>query len=1136
MNGPGRSLVPRKPVASRRVPAPLAPVPAAAPTRRAAAAAASAALDSPPLRSSSPTSNGSSSQKNGKKDAEGNIQVVVRCRGLSSQEISQSSPLCAVAHSTRGTTVSLTNPSSTITTSSSAALVPAPTLPATKTYDFGERVSSDPGRPSRGNVFGADADQGMIYNDVAKPILQQVLQGYNCTIFAYGQTGTGKTFTMEGDLSPYHGTFAPSAGIIPRTLYALFDKLAEDRAEFSVRVSFVELYNEELRDLNALEFSEPLAAGQPMDSRTTTSATNLPGGTTTGAAAGAGGLRIYDDKAGTGVVIQGLEESLISCAEDGLKILKRGSERRQIGATRCNEQSSRSHSIFTIVVHIKESTTRTGGEDLLKVGKLNLVDLAGSENVGRSGAEKGRAREAGMINASLLALGRVINKLVEKQSHIPYRESKLTRLLQDSLGGRTKTTIIATISPVNFEETISTLDYAARAKRIENRPEVNQRMTKGALLSQYATEIERLKSDLLAAREKNGVFFSEASWAELASEQDTRRLQLEEAKRQVEINDSLLMTTRAQFEQNLRLLGTREDELKRVSGDLRKTSADLVKSAKELGGTRGRLEGETVLREAFEKSRRGWKGAAGDAFGDADGLFAKIDRKSRVESLNLAVINSATTSLLSTTSSLSSQVDSFRGTQQDFSTQLKDRLSDFASQQAEVVTSSLSRVDERLAELGDAATLLVHANGQADAQGQAFLALVEQSRADLVASVEEHARTAMEQQAAQAEAILGDLEEHAGKTLAVIEMIAKPMAALQEESQSWRTRDAERLRLLQDEDRAALADENARLKALVDHLTTTLEQQRSQAINDDAALVALLTQSLQARSTKFVDQLEASYGVVRTGLEGVVVAHAGRNVARGEQLGNLAQSNVAAGVQLDRRATEVEVASVEGRTMVENSFKAVHDGLASHRQDVEATARKQVDLVTRTATELESGAATFRTDASTSHARMEEDLEALASATREGYSSYRSDLESLGQDAEVTTEGIRLNLDAHSLQTTSFLDSATSDLSSLQNAITTSLSRDIQPDVATGATPKKREWPRDVLLPIVDLDGDRDEVLRVLRGKETVSPPGSPVIIATVVPAARGPALSVLAPHDVNVKRTGGQHEVAGKKVLGQLR
>lgn len=316
------------------------------------------------------------------------------------------------------------------------------------------------------------------------------------------------------------------------------------------------------------------------------------------------------------------------------------------------------------MVHIKE-TSKTGGEDLLKVGKLNLVDLAGSENVGRSGAEKGRAREAGMINASLLALGRVINKLVEKQSHIPYRfvplpltfacsaeadtcrapfrESKLTRLLQDSLGGRTKTTIIATISPVNFEETISTLDYALRAKTIQNRPEINQRMTKGALLGQYATEIERLKVDLLvcprrslgeparaysclpqAAREKNGIYFSSASWAELSAEQEARRLQLEEAKRQIDINDSQLQTTRAQFEMNLRLLGTREEELRKIGDEVARKSKELVVLAKELVETQGELEEETALREAFESSRSGWKGAAGEAFQDVDGLRAKL--------------------------------------------------------------------------------------------------------------------------------------------------------------------------------------------------------------------------------------------------------------------------------------------------------------------------------------------------------------------------------------------------------------------------------------------------------------------------------------------------------------------------------
>lgn len=144
--------------------------------------------------------------------------------------------------------------------------------------------------------------------------------------------------------------------------------------------------------------------------------------------------------------------------------------------------NSRSHTVFSVVITMKENSLE--GEDLLKTGKLYLVDLAGSENIGRSGAIDRRAREAGTINQSLLTLGRVINALLERKPHIPYRESKLTRLLQDSLGGKTKTCIIATISPAasNIEETLSTLEYAHRAKKIKNTPEINQKLTQRGLI------------------------------------------------------------------------------------------------------------------------------------------------------------------------------------------------------------------------------------------------------------------------------------------------------------------------------------------------------------------------------------------------------------------------------------------------------------------------------------------------------------------------------------------------------------------------------------------------------------------------------------------------------------------------------
>lgn len=207
--------------------------------------------------------------------------------------------------------------------------------------------------------------------------------------------------------------------------------------------------------------------------------------------------------------MHGLEEVVVRSKAEVCKILERGSERRRTAATLTNANSSRSHTVFSVIVHIKENTL--DGEELLKSAKLNLVDLAGSENVGTSGAAEARARETRNVNQSLLTLGRVITALVEKALHIPYRESKLTRLLQESLGGRTKTSIIATVSSAsrNVDETLSTLDYAHRAKHITNRPEVNRKLFKTALLKEYTEEVERLREDLAATRDKSGIYLSQ---------------------------------------------------------------------------------------------------------------------------------------------------------------------------------------------------------------------------------------------------------------------------------------------------------------------------------------------------------------------------------------------------------------------------------------------------------------------------------------------------------------------------------------------------------------------------------------------------------------------------------------------------
>lgn len=369
-------------------------------------------------------------------------------------------------------------------------------------------------------VFSPASTQLDVYNVVIRPMLKEVLAGYSCTVFAYGQTGTGKTYTMEGgrmEDSGLHWQSDTSAGMIPRCLSHLFDELELlENQQYVVKVNFLELYNEELFDLLG------------------PSATKI---------------KLYEDilKKGS-VIIHGLEEVIVRNKTEVYRILEKGSERRQTAATLTNSNSSRSHTVFSITIHIKEDTSDEA--ELLKTAKLNLVDLAGSENVGKSGAVDKRARETRNINQSLLTLGRVITALVERAPHIPYRESKLTRLLQESLGGRTKTSIIATISSAssNVDETLSTLDYAHRAKHITNRPEINQKLFKKALLKEYTEEVERLRKDLTATRDKNGIYLSQDKYDSMHALIDWQKKKIQD-----QINDFKILGETVENKQVRRL-------------------------------------------------------------------------------------------------------------------------------------------------------------------------------------------------------------------------------------------------------------------------------------------------------------------------------------------------------------------------------------------------------------------------------------------------------------------------------------------------------------------------------------------------------------------------------------------------------
>ncbi|CAG5037147.1 unnamed protein product [Parnassius apollo] len=362
-----------------------------------------------------------------------NVRVVVRVRPMDQREKLEEAYNC----------VSVDSVNSTIAVTRSNASPPEP--PRIYAYDA---------------VFDSDTSQMDIYVQTASPIVEQVVRGYNGTIFAYGQTGTGKTYTMAGS-----NTAPELRGIIPNSFAHIFSHIAKakDDEKFLVCVTYLEIYNEEVRDLLGNNPHQSLEVKERPD---------------------------------IGVFVKDLTGYVVHNADELEKIMAVGNKNRHIGATAMNIESSRSHAIFSITV--ESSKKGADGKTHVKMGKLHLVDLAGSERQSKTQATGTRLKEATKINQSLSVLGNVISALVDgKSTHIPYRNSKLTRLLQDSLGGNSKTVMIATIGPAesNYVETISTLRYANRAKNIENKTHVNSEPG-DALLTRFQQEIDQLKKQL----------------------------------------------------------------------------------------------------------------------------------------------------------------------------------------------------------------------------------------------------------------------------------------------------------------------------------------------------------------------------------------------------------------------------------------------------------------------------------------------------------------------------------------------------------------------------------------------------------------------------------------------------------------
>ncbi|XP_073388850.1 uncharacterized protein [Physcomitrium patens] len=322
-------------------------------------------------------------------------------------------------------------------------------------------------------IFGVSTTNAEIYEEHAKDLVLSAVSGFNGTVFAYGQTSSGKTYTMQGSATDQGVT-----RLAIQDVFTSIDKIVD--REFLVRVSYMEIYNEEINDLLAPD-NRKLQIHESIE-------------------------RLCSMQ--RGIFVAGLREEIADSVEQVIAVLERGEAQRHLAETDMNVNSSRSHTIFRMVIESRDKShdstqdSDPSAQDAVRVSALNLVDLAGSERISKTGAEGVRLREGAHINKSLTTLGMVINKLSEgggKQgAHVPYRDSKLTRILQSALGGNARTSIICTINPdeIHIDETRGTLQFASRAKRVTNCAQVNEILTDAALLKRQKEEIKELKRRL----------------------------------------------------------------------------------------------------------------------------------------------------------------------------------------------------------------------------------------------------------------------------------------------------------------------------------------------------------------------------------------------------------------------------------------------------------------------------------------------------------------------------------------------------------------------------------------------------------------------------------------------------------------
>ena len=488
----------------------------------------------------------------------GHVKVVVRVRKFIRRELEKQQP-CIVEM----------NPATQETTLQPPILTPEEAKSSRKTYEE-KKFTFDKSFWSHQERDAHFAQQHDIYASFGEEFLDHNFDGYHTCIFAYGQTGSGKSYTMMGTLD--------QPGLIPRTCRGLFERIEAEQngsITYNVHVSYFEIYNEHVKDLLAPRTNPPTY------------------------------LKIRESKS-DGVYVQNLTDEPVKCYEDIERLMKTGDMNRTTASTKMNDTSSRSHAVFTLTLKQIQHDIATDST-IERLARMRLVDLAGSELANRTEATGQRLREGGNINQSLTTLGRVIAALADPKRQrasrltglqnqakrraevVPYRDSVLTWLLKDSLGGNSKTAMVACISPTDYEETLSTLRYADQAKRIRTKAHVNQDAVSAAERDAKILEMqETIKSLQLSVN---------AAAVRKRDEADRARDELEDYQRQVTKMQRAMEESRAVSEVKIRALTMEVDELRPVNEALR---TEIEALRRHLALAVGELKNPIVLPEGLE--------------------------------------------------------------------------------------------------------------------------------------------------------------------------------------------------------------------------------------------------------------------------------------------------------------------------------------------------------------------------------------------------------------------------------------------------------------------------------------------------------------------------------------------------------